>query len=79
MERGSCKRGRHAYGVPIGIGAGIVKRSCKYCGWLQIDLRSTETEPSEPGLFRTQERHSIFVIEQAISDARPGSKRTPER
>jgi hypothetical protein len=37
-RKSDCKRGRHEYGEPQNIGAGISRRVCEVCGWVAIDL-----------------------------------------
>ena len=41
-SRAACKRGRHHYGIPQNIGAGILRRVCDTCGEVTIDLTGVE-------------------------------------
>lgn len=37
-----CRGGQHDYDVLVGAGAGIGRRRCSLCGWIQIDLDEAE-------------------------------------
>ncbi len=41
QTRSDCRTGRHRYGVETVIGGGIVRRMCKACGTVSIDLTSS--------------------------------------
>lgn len=44
----SCKKGRHHYGEPQYIGAGIVRQVCLTCATVTIDLTGAEQVLEEP-------------------------------
>ena len=68
MQRKSCRRGRHAFGVGVPVGGGIVRRICKYCSAVQIELGNRHIDPEYPrALFRPPRRLSIFSIGSALS------------
>ncbi len=37
-RRSSCRKGRHRYGEPQHIGAGIIRKVCEVCSSVTIDL-----------------------------------------
>lgn len=37
-----CRGGQHQYDVLVGAGAGLGRRRCSNCGWIQIDLGEAE-------------------------------------
>ena len=37
-----CRGGQHQYDVLVGAGAGLGRRRCSDCGWIQIDLGDAE-------------------------------------
>lgn len=37
-RRSSCRRGRHHYGEPQHVGAGIIRKVCEVCSSVTIDL-----------------------------------------
>jgi len=72
MNRRACRDGKHAFGIPRAIGAGLTRSRCKYCRAIEIDLRSTEEIASAQDsprdrFFRTGRKITIFDIEQAVS------------
>lgn len=71
MQRGACREGRHAFGAPTEIGAGLIRTSCKYCSEVVLDLR--EPRPAKPTaraasrFFGAGRRLTIFEIGQAAA------------
>lgn len=41
-RRSDCKKGRHDYGEPQSVGAGIVRQVCKACAAVTIDLTQAD-------------------------------------
>lgn len=41
-SRAACRKGRHYYGEPQKIGAGILRRVCEACGEVTIDLTNAD-------------------------------------
>lgn len=37
-----CRGGQHDYDMLVGAGAGIGRRRCSHCGWIQINLGEAE-------------------------------------
>ncbi len=37
-RKSSCRRGRHRYGTPQQVGAGIMRQVCLACGSVTIDI-----------------------------------------
>jgi hypothetical protein len=44
----SCKKGKHLYGEPQNIGAGIVRQVCLTCAAVSIDLTGVDASIDEP-------------------------------
>lgn len=77
MMRKACRRGSHAMGIDVPVGGGLVRRVCKYCKEVEIDLRNAADvidEPPRGALFQDDERVSIFSIESALSYIPSGSE-----
>jgi hypothetical protein len=47
-RKSSCRRGSHRYGTPQNVGAGILRRVCRGCGSVSIDL-TTAVPGADPG------------------------------
>ncbi len=58
MRSTSCRRDSHGYGVSVAIGGGLLTRTCKRCGDVELDLRGAL--PPRPGLFEPRRRMSWF-------------------
>lgn len=66
QRRSDCRKGRHEYGEPQNIGAGILRRVCALCAMVTIDLTSADelTTPLIPN------QTSILSIADQESEAR---------
>lgn len=58
-RRSACRRGRHDYGKPQHIGAGITRQVCDVCASVTIDLTSTY-EPDSPVVNERRRITSLF-------------------
>ena len=61
MRRVACRRNEHGYGISVAIGGGLLTRTCKRCGNVEIDLRGAAR--TQPGLFEPRQRPSWFDFE----------------
>jgi hypothetical protein len=43
-RKSSCRRGSHRYGTSLNIGAGILRRVCRACGSVSIDVTAAVPE-----------------------------------
>ncbi|HJQ94874.1 MAG TPA: hypothetical protein VJ935_04105 [Acidimicrobiia bacterium] len=52
----ACREGRHRYGPGTEAGGGIIRRVCRFCGALSVDLTGV-TASRKDGF--TLERHNL--------------------
>jgi len=57
-----CKRGRHRTGVAGAVGGGILRRTCRVCGSVIIDLTGAEVGMTSD-LFARNKLTSMFISE----------------
>lgn len=53
-----CKEGRHRYGPGVEAGGGIIRKTCRHCGALSIDLTAVAPSRKDGSLF---ERRNLSV------------------
>lgn len=67
-RRADCRKGRHEYGESQNVGAGILRRVCRVCAAVSIDLTKADelTKPVLPN------PHSILSLAAQQAEGRRG-------
>lgn len=65
MTSRNCRQGQHGFAEQDMVGAGINRRSCRWCGAVEIDLSESLQVGEGSGLFKSRS-DSFFILESKL-------------